>query len=257
MTSGALTRRAARPVRPTSVAWLALTAAAFGLLVWEVALIAPNIQPAAPGVDFHQYLGHTARWMNGGSLFLDRQLAGPYAITAGDSLYPPTILYLTVPFVVGVPEPVWWIVPLGIIAAAVYAHRPAPWTWPVIVLLLATPRSLEVVLYGNPVMWATAAFAAGTVRGWPSVGVLLKPSLAPFALWGITRRSWWIAAGVAVLLAIPFGMMWVQWFDVVRDSGGSVGYSLPDLLFVAVPLVAWAGRTRNRGAAGRSPATGP
>lgn len=236
-------------IRPVLVA---LTIVALGFIVWEWTIIAPNIQPATWGVDFHQYLVHTQRWLDGGSLYLDRQLGGPYAIMAGDSLYPPTILYLTVPIVWGVPEPVWWVVPLGIIVAAVWAHRPAVWAWPIMVLLLATPRSIEIVLYGNPVMWATAALAAGTVRGWPSVGVLLKPSLFPLALWGCNRRSWWIALGVAILLAIPFGAMWLEWLQVVRDSRSNLAYSLPDLLFVVLPLVAWASGVRRTSLPGRT-----
>ena len=231
--------------RPAAVG---LTAMAIAVLLFELSVVAGHMRPESPGVDFHQYLDHTRRWLDGGSLFLDRQLHGPYTIQAGDSLYPPTILYLTVPFVLGLPELVWWVVPLAIIAAAVLRHHPAPWTWPIIAAMLATPRSIEIVLYGNPVLWVTAALDAGTVAGWPSVGVLLKPSLGVLALWGIRRRSWWYALAAMIVLALPFGALWLVWGRVLLDSNGSLAYSLPDLLLVLVPVVAWIGRRPRTGA---------
>jgi hypothetical protein len=213
------------------------------LLAFELVIVSRQMQPASVGVDFHQYLAHTERWLAGGSLYLDRQLQGPYAIVAGDSLYPPTILYLTIPFVLGLPQILWWVIPLAIIVGMSAHHRPAPWTWPVMAAMIATPRSIEIVLYGNPVMWATAALAAGIVLAWPSVFVaVIKPSLAPLALWGVRRRSWWLGLAVAALAAIPFGAAWLEWIQVIRDSSGSIIYSLPDLFFVLLPVVAWAGR---------------
>jgi len=142
---------------------LGLTLGLLGLLAFELAIVAGQMQPASAGVDFHQYLAHTERWLAGGSLYLDRQLQGPYAIVAGDSLYPPTILYLTIPFVLGLPEILWWAIPITIIVGMSARHRPAPWTWPVMAAMLATPRAIEIVLYGNPVMWASAALAAGSI----------------------------------------------------------------------------------------------
>ena len=246
MTAGtALDWSAARWYRPTM---LGLAVAMVMLLAFELATVLPRAQPASYGVDFHQYLGHADRWLAGGSLYLDRQLHGPYAVTGGDSLYPPPILYLLVPFVVGVPQLAWWIVPLAVIGFVVVRHRPEPWAWPVMLLLLATPRSLEIVLYGNPVMWVAAALALATLGGGWAVAVLLKPTLAPLALWGAHRRSWWLVLAVAVVASAPFGMVWVEWIRVVADSDGSLLYSLPDLLFVAVPLVAWVSRAGAPGA---------
>ncbi len=229
--------------RPVAVG---LTALAIVVLLFELGVVAGHMRPESVGVDFHQYLDHTRRWLDGGSLFLDRQLHGPYAIEPGDSLYPPTILYLTVPFALGLPEVVWWVVPMAIIVGAMLYHRPAPWTWPIIAAMLATPRAIEIVLYGNPVLWVTAALAAGTVAGWPSVGVLLKPSLAPLALCGVRRRSWWYALAAMAVSALPFGALWYVWTRVLPDSNGSLAYSLPDLLLVMVPVVAWIGRRAPR-----------
>lgn len=234
---------ASRWYRPVAVG---LTGLMIAVLLFELSVVVAQLRPGSVGVDFHQYLVHTRRWLDGGSLFLDRQLHGPYAIEAGDSLYPPTILYLTVPFVYGLPEVAWWAVPAGIIAAAMLHHRPAPWTWPIMAALLVLPRTVEIVLYGNPVLWVTAALAAGTVAGWPSVGVLLKPSLAPFALWGVRRRSWWYALAAMAILALPLGALWTVWGRALLDSNGSLAYSLPDLTFVMVPVVAWIGRRPQR-----------
>ena len=64
---------------------------------------------------------------------------------------------------------------------------------------------------------------------------------------GWARRTAWaatLALGVATLLCVPFGLMWLEWFPVVRDSSGSLLYSLPDLFFVLLPVVAWLGRRR-------------
>jgi hypothetical protein len=230
--------RLARPVA------FALAVVILGFLAFELWVVIPQMRPEALGVDFHQYLAHTERWLDGGSLYLERQLHGPYEIQAGDSLYPPPILYLTVPFVFGVPQLFWWAIPLSVIAVVVVRYRPAPWTWPLLAAMIATPRSIEIVMYGNPVIWCTAALAAGTLLGWPAVFVILKPSLAPLAIWGIRRRSWWVALAVAVVAALPFGAMWLEWIQIVRDSSGSLLYSIPDLFFVLLPVVAWLGRTR-------------
>jgi hypothetical protein len=92
--------------------------------------------------------------------------------------------------------------------------------------------------------------------------VLLKPSLAPFALFGIRRRSWWIGAAAFVLLSIPFGAMWADWVTtVVNSRGGGLLYSSLEIPMLLLPLVAWWGRTRGGGGvAGESavkPVAGP
>ena len=102
-------------------------------------------------------------------------------------------------------------------------------------------------------MWCSAAMALGTVWRWPAVGVLLKPSLFPFALFGIRSRSWWIALAIGVALAIPFGAMWVDYLATLRNLDGngplfSAWYSLNNLSPMLLPLVAWAGRRPRAGA---------
>src|SRR3990167_2546558 len=55
---------------------------------------------AAVGMDLRTYMARTNDWLAGDGFYRDRQLAGPYVIETDDSLYPPTLLYLLVPFTV-------------------------------------------------------------------------------------------------------------------------------------------------------------
>lgn len=97
---------------------------------------------------------------------------------------------------------------------------------------------------GNPSMWIAAFAAAGTVWAWAYVLVLLKPSLAPFALLGVRHRSWWIALGVAVLVSIPFAGMWLDWITALRNADQDLLYSLRDAPIVLIPLIAYWGSSR-------------
>ena len=193
------------------------------------------------GVDLHQYQEHARRWLDTGQLYLPRQLAGPTSVMDGDPLYPPTILYLLVPFL-WLPELVWWLVPLAVLAYALIRFRPRMWTWPLLAAVLAWPRTPALIFYGNPGMWMDAAIAAGLLWAWPSALVLLKPSLGPFALLGIRHRSWWVAVGVVILLSIPFGGLWLDYLSVLRNSGVSITYSVLDLPLAIAPIIAWLGR---------------
>jgi hypothetical protein len=110
---------------------------------------------------------------------------------------------------------------------------------------MAWPTTPLKIWTGNPVVWSMAAMALGVIYLWPSVFVLLKPSLAPFALFGANRRSWWLAAGAFVALCLPFGALWLDWLASVANSrGGGPLYSALEIPMLALPLVAWAARTR-------------
>ena len=98
--------------------------------------------------------------------------------------------------------------------------------------------------FGNPSMWIAAFAAAGTVAGWPYVLVLLKPSLAPLALPGIRRRSWWIAGLALAAISLPFGSMWLDYVTAIRNADEGVLYSLRDVPIVLIPIVAWWGGSR-------------
>lgn len=210
------------------------------------ALSIPDALEQPIGVDFVLYRDAAARWLAGGPFYEPYQLAGPYEIRAGDILYPPVGLWLFVPFaalpaVVG--AIVWWLVPLGVTGYAIWRLRPRPAFWPLIAACVAWPTTLLKIWTGNPVIWAMAAVALGTLYAWPSVFALLKPSLFPFALFGANRRSWWLALGLLVVLSLPFGALWADWLaSVLNSRGGGLLYSSLEVPMLLLPLVAWAGR---------------
>ncbi len=235
---------------------LGLSAAVFAIPVVFVLLVPhPLEQPL--GVDFQLYRDVTARWLAGGPFYQPYQLAGPYPISAGDVLYPPVALWLFVPFSIGagtvvaaVQAVLWWGVALGVVAAVVAVLRPRPLVWPLIALCIANPTTLLKIWTGNPVMWSMAAMALAVVGAsrFAAPFVLLKPSLAPFALFGVRRRSWWLGAAVFGLLCLPFGSMWADWVTtLVNSQGGGLLYSSLEFPMLLLPLVAWLGRTRRGG----------
>ena len=196
------------------------------------------------GVDFHQYLGHVASWQATGQLYLSHQLAGPTTVMDGDPLYPPTILWLLLPFTV-LPEPIWWVVPIAIIVVTLVRLRPAPWTWPLLAIIALWPRTPALFYYGNPGMWMVAFICIALARSWGGPFILLKPSLAPFALLGFGRRSWFIALAIVVVASIPFGSLWLDYVTVLRNSNVPLTYSLLDLPLTLAPVLAFVGRRRN------------
>ena len=68
----------------------------------------------------------------------------------GDSFYPPTLLILLVPFALGLPAVLWWLIPIAIIAAALIHIRPPVWTWPIMAFTLLLPRASLAIVLGNP-----------------------------------------------------------------------------------------------------------
>jgi hypothetical protein len=205
----------------------------------------------AVGMDYGIYLDRTHDWLAGDGFYRARQLTGlPYEIQNGDSFYPPTILYLLVPFALGLPAVLWWVIPIAIIAAALIHIRPPMWTWPIMAFALLIPRASLVLVLGNPSLWMIAAAFAGVAWAWPSVFLLLKPTLAPFALIGVRRRSWWIALGVLVLLSLPFGALWLDYGTALLNAENPRGleYTLGEWPLMIAPMAAWLGQwTRRRG----------
>jgi hypothetical protein len=242
-----------------------VTRVAVGVLIFELVRLAAAfvVWPTSVGVDYELHRTAAASWLSGSGFYLPHQLAGPYSIHFGmayELLYPPVILWLLVPFLY-LPAVLWWAIPIGLIAASMIRLRPASWTWPVFALLMLFPYSWQEFLWGNPSMWVLAFASLGAAFGWPGVLVLLKPTLAPFALLGINRRSWWVALGVFGVMCLPFGSMWLDWLQaaVVNPTNGGLTYSLPYVPAMCIPLLAWLGSTTTQQArvAQRSPATTP
>ena len=221
---------------------LAMQAALLALLVVESVVRLPVYGSVWIGHDYTLYMDATRRWLETGQFYHPYQVAGPYAITALEVLYPPVALWLFVPFTV-LPAIAWWA-PVAIVAWVVHQQRPGPWARVVILLLLtfpidkATSWAVELVGNGNPGLWAVAFVALAT--RWPFFGswVLLKPSLLPFGLIGIRRVAWWAGAAVLGALSLPFGAMWLDYAAVLGNaSNGGLLYSLPNVTLCLVPLV--------------------
>ena len=225
---------------------LALCAAVFLLpVLFVLAIPHPLDQPL--GVDVNLYRDAASRWWAGGPFYGPHQLAGPYEITPGDILYPPVGLWLFVPFAL-LPTllalVLWWAIPIAVTTGAIVRLRPRPAAWPLIAFCLAWPTTPLKTWTGNPVIWCVAAMAVATAWRGAAPFALLKPSLFPFALFGIRQRSWWIGLAVFVALCLPSGGLWADWIRTVVDSrGGGLLYSVLEAPMLALPLVAWLGRS--------------
>ncbi len=224
-----------------------LSAAVFLLPVLFV-LVIPDPLEQPLGVDAALYRDAAVRWFADGQFYVPRQLAGPYDVAHGDILYPPVGLWLFVPFALLPIAPaalLWWGIPAAISAGAIWRIRPRPAVWPLIALCLAWPTTPLKIWTGNPVIWSVAAMAVAIMWRGGAPFALLKPSLFPFALFGIGERAWWVGLAAFVALCLPFGSMWLDWLTtVVNARGGGLLYSALEAPMLALPLVAWLGRTR-------------
>jgi hypothetical protein len=237
----------ARVIGRRSLDWLAWGAIAAALLLIALSIIQAASKPDwFDARDFELYRAATSRWLGGGPFYEPYQLAGPYEVLYGAILYPPVGLLLFVPFMV-LPTVLWWAIPVGITAWVVRDLRPDRLGLVLIALAVAWPPTIIKLSTGNPVIWIVAAVALGVRFGWPAVLVLVKPTLAPFALIGIRRRTWWIALAGLGLVSLPFGAMWIDWLTSLRNARGeSVLYSITDLPMVALPIIADIRRTTPR-----------
>jgi hypothetical protein len=218
-----------------------LTVAVLGFATWELALTWDRAAAVGQiGGDLAMYLDATRRWLAGGSFYPAAHLTAPYVLTGDAILYPPTTIPLFAAFLL-IPAAVFWVVPVVVVGWVVLRHRPAPWTWPLIAACLAYTPTLVKVVHGNPIMWVAAAVALGTVYAWPAIFVLLKPSVAPFALVGATRRSWWLALAGFGATALLFAPLWIDYVTVLANARGPLAtplYSLGDMPILLVPLLA-------------------
>lgn len=194
------------------------------------------------GQDYRFYQGIGLHWLADGTYYLPDQLTGQAypLIGLADVLYPPTGLLLFVPVAV-LPWPVWWIVPIGVSVYVLRWLNPPPWSWVVMLVLLAYPRAIGAFLFGNSDMWAMAGVFAGIRWGWPAVLLTIKPSLAPFALVGVTHRSWWIGLACLALVSLLMLPLWFDYVTAIRNVAIGADYSLGSVPLLLVPIVAWFG----------------
>jgi hypothetical protein len=208
-------------------------------------IFGPSNWRSAIGMDLTFYADAAERLFTGQGWYLDRQLHGPYQIVYfADVLYPPVAALVFAPFI---------ILPVGVLLAAAVAvvlwlmatWKPAPWSWPLIGLCLIWPTTLLKGISGNSSLFVMIAVGLGLRFGWPGAFVLLKPSFLPLSLIGITKRGWWITLGILTLLSLPFLSDTLAYPRVILDSRSAegFGYSLWDLPFVFIPILAWLGRS--------------
>lgn len=214
-------------------------------VAYYAVMIVPS--PDALGVDYRLYVGAAQRWLDSGMFYDPGQLGGPYHVHSLPAiLYPPVILLMLVPFTV-LPGVLYWLIPGGLALAAFVRMRPAPWSIALMSLLGVTDWVQGPILWGTPVFWLVPVVAWAFLLGWPGPIVLLKPTLAPFALAGLTRPRAFVlgAIGLAVL-SLPFAPLWFQWLAAIRDSDLDPLYGISQVALLLLPTIAWLGRTRRR-----------
>lgn len=209
------------------------------------------------GWDFDHYLEATRRWVETGTPYQAAEVAGRFQFGDGTFLHPPISLLLFAPFLV-LPGFLYWLIPLGGTVALVAAWQPARWTWPLMALLLNWPRFGGAVVVGNTDLWVVFFIAAGLRFGWPVLLLAIKPSIGPFAIVELAAlmrvdalpiRRWVeiaLAAALLILVAAPFGSLWLDWLAVIRHSPADPLYSLGAVPWLVVPVIAWYGRRRHR-----------
>lgn len=194
--------------------------------------------------DLNGYLTGARRFLEHGSPYLPEQLSGAWTLQPDSFIHPPVALLLFVPFLV-LPAFAWWAIPLGLTAWAIFRMRPAAWAWPLMALCLLWPRTAGILIAGNTDMWVAAAVAAAVAWSLPTAVLLvLKPSYLPLALIGITWRSSSIAAVAMAIACLAFGGQWFDYLTVLRGATLAPLYSLYNVPYVLIPLIASLARTR-------------
>ena len=235
----------------TTVAWVA-TVAVLALLylpMWAHALSTQSTWPSA-GADYDIYQRAARRFLAGASFYEPYQLAGPYPIVLQSPvLYPPTVLPLLIAFTV-LPAPLWWAIPVAATIAVIARHRPHPLAIAVMGLLAVDPGTVYALVCGNPGLWVMAAIAVATFRPWASPLVLVKFTLLPFALLGITKRSWWVSFAVIAGLSALFLPAWQEYLTALSNAqiDRGVFYSVGQMPMMLIPVVAVLGSRRRSGA---------
>ena len=254
--AGAATRsRRAPSIAPVRIAIGVVTGLLLAIAAWYAAdLLRYYDGRGEVGMDWAFYVGLGQRWLDTGVIYGARQLAGePYHVLVNvDDLYPPTAILFFAAFAVlppAISAAVWWIVPLAVVIGVLVHLRPRRWSWPLLAVAIAWPRTLGSVIVGNSDLWSAAFVAGGLVWGWPGALGAIKPAFAPFALVGARRRSWWIAAVAIGAASVPFVLGGDAADYVTAATHWDLPWhrSVPNLPLVLLPAIAWLGRSRDAG----------
>jgi hypothetical protein len=250
-----------RAQRLTQTALAGSTAAILVLAGYELAYgLAYMGWDRTIGADLTYYANLARMLFTTGQWFPDKELHGPWLILQSgplDVLYPPAVAWIFAPFI--------WL-PVGVLLAFVIGvnlwlireWRSAPWTWPLMALCVLWPLTLLKGIGGTSSLFVMVALGLGLRYRWPSVFILLKPSLFPFALLGIRSKWWWVGLALLGLMSLPFLRETLLYPQVILDSRNPDGalYSLTDLPMMAIPIIAWLGQTRRRPSAINRPLVG-
>jgi hypothetical protein len=140
------------------------------------------------------------------------------------------------------PSFLYWAIPLTLIGACVWYHRPRPLALAVIAILVVWPEGLGMLAYfGSPTIWVVAALAVATTRHeWAGPFVLLKPSVFPFAAWGIRSKRWWLGLAAFIAVSAVFAGFWLDYLRALLNARVESGplYSLPNVSALLIPIVA-------------------
>ena len=241
-------RRGGEPVDWRRAMRIVAVAACAIAIVRAVAYYAAIPNPATSvGIDYELYVTAARRWLETGVFYEPYQLAGPYHVIGNNEvLYPPIILLLLVPFT-ALPAILWWVIPAMLTVAAIAQMRPAAWSVALACAICTSHAVQGPVFWGTPVIWLTPAVAWGLHLGWPAVAVMIKPTLAPFALVGLTRPRALVAGVIGfAVLGLPFTAMWLDWLTAIRNSDLGPFYAYTQNLLLVVPVVTWLGRDGRR-----------
>jgi hypothetical protein len=252
MSSGATTwtepRRWRRPVLVGLTGLIVVLGVAIGVARYGAYVRADQV-----GIDLSLFKTFAERWLETGSMYTPAQLAGPFdpqpeglrPFTTVPALYPPPTILLFLPFL-WLPAPLWWILPLGFLAFALWRFHPSDWTWPVMALALLSPEVPSMLISGSTNLWITAFLAGALLYSWPGVLILIKPSLLPLALVGVRHRSWWIAFALWCAVSIVMLGQWLAYLTVMQNIQAGLLFGIGALPLLLVPVVAWFGRDRTR-----------
>ena len=96
-----------------------------------------------------------------------------------------------------------------------------------------------------------------TIVRWPAAFLLIKPTVAVFALFGVRDRRWWLLVAVLGLASLPFLADTLRYPAVLLnaqtnpvDGRGGPLYSITEFPLLCIPLLAWLGARHGRTAEG-------
>ena len=150
-----------------------------------------NPADGRPGIDYRLYTEAARRWLDGGGFYFPYQLTGPYGMEGAGGYAQPSVPSADL----GAAGAVRILAGAALVGHPARRGRVGSLATPARALVVAGADILFgwatgpwLIVSGNPVMWSMAALAYATHRGWSGPLVLIKLTLAPFALMDLRDR---------------------------------------------------------------------